>query len=155
MVSWWKRLLYSLASVLAAIIVICTFIQILEAFGGPNVHGLKGEFLATIGDFLFFGLPGWLLAVPIVLVVADTRGWRFWMYWAIGSSIGPLMIVGIALYTKLTSPAAEGFTPGSIAFLVFVTAAVSCLTTLIYLLSLRLAQQVHYQNMKRPVAPAS
>lgn len=149
MVSWWRRLLYSLASVIAAIIVICTFIQILEAFAGPKFHGIRGEFLASIVDFLFFSLPGWLLAVPLVLVTRNIGGWRFWMYWAIGSAIGPLMILGIALYSFLTSPKSSAFASGSITFAYF-AAAVSSLTTFFYLLSLREAQRQSRQSVANP-----
>jgi hypothetical protein len=89
------------------------------------------------GMVLILSFPGWLLAIPIVLAVRHVYGWRFWMCFALGIGIGPLTFLGMQLYFALASHAA--FVPGPIEFYLR-PAAVSSLTTLIYLLLLRGAQ---------------
>jgi hypothetical protein len=112
-----------------------------------GLHSSQGVTLSQIGAGIAFfvvmvflaSLPGWLLAIPIVLAVRNIAGWRFWMYFALGTGIGPLWILGMGLYFSLVSPHHTGFAPGPID-LYYKALAVSSLTTLIYLLLLRRAQ---------------
>jgi hypothetical protein len=145
MVPWWKRLLYSLESWVIAAIVSGFFFVITEKVG---LHPDQRVTVADIGAGLaiiiltvfLFSLPGWLLAIPIVLAVRNIRGWRFWMYFVLGSSIGPVWFLGMGLYFSHTSPNYAGSVPGPID-LYYRPAAVSSLTTLLYLLLLRGAQE--------------
>lgn len=94
---------------------------------------------------LFFGIIalvpcvcGWLIGLPFVLLVTNFRKWRFLIYWAIGTALGPIVIVGYALYLYARTPHATGpIFPASFAWF---AAAVACLTTLFYLLLVRYDQ---------------
>jgi hypothetical protein len=143
-VSWWRRLLFSLASWMAAAILSGSLFVLTDEIG---VHSSESVTLLQIGaGFAFFvamvflvSLPGWLLAIPIVLAVRNIAGWRFWMYFALGTFIGPIWILSMGLYFSLVSPHHAGFAPGP-SDLYYRAVAVSSLTTLIYLLLLRRAQ---------------
>jgi hypothetical protein len=88
---------------------------------------------------LAIGSWGWLLGMPFVLLVRNIRGWRFWFYLALGSCIAPGLFSLSLLHSHLTrsssgsSPTTES--PDYTA--VPISAAISILTTLIYLLLLR------------------
>jgi hypothetical protein len=141
MVPWWKRLIYSLVSVTLAAFIGDAFFTIGEVFAFPSQHFEASGFLPGLVFVFLFSLPGWVLSIPVVLIVTNVRGWRFWMYLVIGCSIGPLLMFGIALYGFLTDPRTDGFAAGA-SPLLFLGTAVSCLTTLIYLLLLRRAHTV-------------
>jgi hypothetical protein len=145
-VPWRKRLFYSLESWLIAAIVSGAIFAAAEEIGLPAEHAVTlaeigAGVAATIVLVLVFSLPGWLLAIPIVLAVRNFRGWRFWMYFALGSCIGPALFLGMALYFFLRSPAHFGSLPGPLGLYVR-PAVVSSLTTLVYLLLLRRPQTV-------------
>jgi len=94
MIPWWNRLIYSLASVMV-IGSVCGSIDLFPYFlGKPAAHHSP---IGWLGIFLFFKclvetltFPCWLLATPMILVATNLRGWRFRIYWVIGSFIGPL-----------------------------------------------------------------
>ena len=104
MVPWWKRLLYSLVSVTVAAFVCDSFLSIAAVFMFPSQHYAAAGFFPGLGIVLVFSLPGWVLAIPVVLIVTNIRGWRFWVYFAIGCTIGPLLMFGIAIYEFLSDP---------------------------------------------------
>ena len=140
MVPWWKRLVYSLASAVlgAGVSGACAAAQQVIA----NSHGHLSA-MAVWTSILFFdpwvialSLPGWVVGIPLVLLVTNIRGWRFWVYWAIGIGIGPLLVLAVALYS---GPGFAGL-PGSSMSAVYLAGAVSGLTTLLYLLLLRRGQ---------------
>jgi hypothetical protein len=62
-------------------------------------HGLQ----RTLPDIeawpvvLLFAFPGWILALPFVILFEDADGWRTWAILAIGTAIGPCFILGWAL----------------------------------------------------------
>jgi hypothetical protein len=105
-------------------------------------HGVIG----TLGMFLFFEclvlaliFPCWVLVTPMVLTATNLRGWRFWMYWAIGTFFGPLYwfgrkLIGLDTNSKLYA--------GPYA----VVSVVSVLSSLIYLLVTRRAQRPRISN---------
>jgi hypothetical protein len=79
--------------------------------------------------------------MPFVLLVKNSRGWRFWIYLTIGSGIGPALVLSRLLYSLLTHSSSGSPTTESPDYsTIWVSAAVSNLTTLIYLLLLRRAQ---------------
>jgi hypothetical protein len=146
MAPWWKRLLYSFVSWVIVALLSGPLFVIAEMVGSHLSRAIAvPEVAASIafitGMVFILSFPGWLLAIPIVLAVRNVKGWRFWMYFALGSSIGPAWILGMGLYFWLVSPHHSGFSPGPID-LYYRAVAVSSLTTLIYLLQLRRAQPV-------------
>jgi hypothetical protein len=143
MVPWWKRLLYSLLSVMLGAGLSGAWVAAREFIA--NSHG-RISAIALSTTILFFdswvvllSLPGWLLAIPVVLLVKNIRGWRFWMFWGLGVCFGPALILGASLYTALGAAAFAGFSRDLLP-LTFMAGAVSGLTTLIYLLLLRWSQ---------------
>ena len=71
------------------------------------------------------GVSGWLIAVPIVLLVRDYTGWRFWVWGATGLCIGPAMVFSACLFRF-------GFSNSELYF--SVATAESALSTALYLL---------------------
>jgi hypothetical protein len=143
MVPWWKRLIYSLVGTMLGAGFCGACIATQQFISNPHRH-LSAVGLATA--ILFFdpwvmvlSLPGWALAIPVVLLVRNICGWRFWMYWATGVCFGPAIVLAVALYSAVLGPSFAGF-PESSMSVVYVAGAVSGLTTLIYLLLLRHGQ---------------
>jgi len=151
-------LFYSLASWLIASIVSGAIFAVAEEIGLSPDHAVTvaeigAGVAATIVLVLVFSLPGWLLAIPIVLAVRNIGGWRFWMYFALGSCIGPALFLGMSVYFFLKSPSHLGSVPGPLGLYVR-PAVVSSLTTLIYLLLLRWAQTVAPKKSAGSEVPA-
>ena len=137
MVPWWKRLIYSFVSVLVSGSVCGATVLFPQYLARPHDHlsaiGLIGMFLFFESLVLTLTFPCWLLATPIVLIAIDLRGWRFWMYLAIGSSVGPFYWLGRKLMSFDTNSNLYGGP-------YFVVGAVSILASLIYLWTIRRAQ---------------
>jgi hypothetical protein len=142
-IPWWKRLIYSLVSVMVGGGLTGAWIgaqqYIADSHGRISAVGLLIAIRMFDGWVVLLSLPGWFLACPIVLIVKNVRGWRFWMYLAIGVCFGPALILAVALYSALQAPSLAGF-PGNSISVVYVAGAVSGLTTIIYLSLLRRAQ---------------
>jgi hypothetical protein len=66
------------------------------------------------------------------------------VFLAVGSCIGPIVMLGFALYERLTDPHSGGFWVGG-GFL-FLATAVSCTTTLIYLWLIRRADGLSHSS---------
>lgn len=141
--SWWKRFLYSFLSVVlgAGVSGACGAAQqvLSNAHGHLSAMALWTVILSFAPWVIVLSLPGWFLALPLVLLVRNVRGWRFWMYWIIGICFGPaivLLVNGIAT--------TRGFSlagiPGGLNAAIYLSAAISGLSSLIYLLLLRLGQ---------------
>jgi hypothetical protein len=97
MVAWWKRLIYSFVSaVLGA--GVCGAGAAAEQVV-TNAHGhLSAEALWTAIVFfdpwvIALSFPGWLVALPLVLLARNVREWRFLMYWVIGICLGPAIVL--------------------------------------------------------------
>ncbi len=150
MVPWWKRLVYSLGSVVVGAGVSGALVSAKEFV--TNAHGHLSAMGLTVAvlDFdcwvVILSLPGWMLAIPIVLMVRNISGWRFWIYWVLGSCFGPMLVLGIALYSAVRAANFEAF-PGNAASVVYLAGAISCLTTLLYLLLLRRGQTLAMYKM--------
>jgi hypothetical protein len=89
---------------------------------------------------VIFAIPGWVIAIPLVLLISRIDGWRFWMLLAVGASIGPIAIASFALWAWVA--AGENGRPDTFgpAFFLLGT-AVAAITTLTYLLLLHRAQR--------------
>jgi len=143
MVAWWKRLIYSLVSAIlgAGVCGACAAAEQVV----HNAHGhLNAEAVWTAIVFfdpwvMALSLPGWFLALPLVLLVRKVRGWRLWMYWVMGICFGPA-IVSVVEWIAVS----RGFTlagiPGGLTTAYYLSAAISGLSSLIYLLLMRRGQ---------------
>jgi hypothetical protein len=140
MVPWWKRLLYSLASVMLGAGLSGAWVAAQEFIA--NSHGrisaiaLSTTILFFDGWVIVLSLPGWLLAIPVVLLVKNIRGWRFWMYWAIGICFGPALVLATTWYGATRGVSLGGLARDSMS-VVYIAGAVSGVTTIFYLLLLR------------------
>jgi hypothetical protein len=90
MVPWWKRLVYSLVSLMVAALICDAAVTLIDFYVYPRQHSETGGFLPGLGIVFLFSLSGWLLAIPIVLIMKNIHGWRFGAYLTIGCVIGPL-----------------------------------------------------------------
>ncbi|MDE3201655.1 MAG: hypothetical protein KGN79_12125 [Acidobacteriota bacterium] len=87
MVSRWKRLFYSLSGTAAGAFLLATCLMFAP---GKSESPLK-TFVGTASILFAVSLSGWILALPLVLLVRNIDSWRFWMYLGIGTMIGPLV----------------------------------------------------------------
>lgn len=146
MVPWWKRLIYSLVSVIIGGGTLGAVASCMDALANPKSHLDLGGIALSAGIFLAFSLPGWIVAIPILMFVKDYSGWRLWACAATGICIGPILILALRVYQFVIEPQSVGFLPGGGAILLVPASAVSVLSTVIYLL---LVSRV----LKGPIAP--
>jgi hypothetical protein len=144
MVPRWKKLAYSLTSVLFA----STTLMGLSLFLPGKTEDLFETFSVGTAVLFAVSLLGWLIASPLILIINNVSGWRFWLYMGIGSSIGPLLT-----YQGMILPflrAYKGHYSQAPALLVVLgtSTLLSGLATLSYLLLLRRAQN-RYAERKR------
>jgi hypothetical protein len=87
---------------------------------------------------------GWLVALPLVLIIRRTDGWRLWSALALGSAIGPVNVFLVAVYQGLKSSSVSQsiLVVLSSAWLIGSAACISFLTTLFYLLYMRRAFRI-------------
>jgi hypothetical protein len=129
MPAWTRRLVYSMVSVFAGVAIVTMALWILST---PRPK-LAFETAFFYGYFtLMWSIPGWIIAVPVVLLVGNYSGWRMWLWGAVGCCIGPALLLGLAAFSYLTEPLLAGFAPGSWKFLLM-AGAVSSITTVAYL----------------------
>lgn len=143
MVAWWKRLLFSLASMVAAAVLLLACILLEGVLKGHPASIHSSELLLTIAVMVGFCLIAWIFSIPVVLIIRNIRGWRFWLYWILGSCVGPLLMLALfaaVFFVFPQSPSAQWFNP-ALRPLVYFAAAVSSLTSLFYLLLFRAAQR--------------
>jgi hypothetical protein len=139
MVPWWKRLILSLVSVIAADVVCCAGLIIASELDWKTLAHLF-DWLIFATPFAFISsFPGWLLSIPIILFIQRVNGGRFWLLWGAGTLIGPVVFFGSVLISFLGNAKATDLSTWNKGTLLLVV-AVSCTTTLIYLMLLRNAQ---------------
>lgn len=143
MVSWWKRLIISFVSSVVGSAVCGAGIPLEQAVASPHSHLTAMSLLTTIVFFdplvIVASLCGWLVALPLVLFVTNVHGWRFWMFWVIGIGFGPAIISLVNWVAATRGLALADFT-GGLSPALYVSAAISGFSSLIYLLLLRRSQ---------------
>ena len=86
-----KRMALAFGCMLLAIAAFGTMdIVHIAIFYGPR-HALPN--LQMLPVYLLFAFPGWVLALPFVLLFKDADGWRAWTILAIGTAIGPAFLL--------------------------------------------------------------
>ena len=143
MVAWWKRLIYSFVSVVlgAGLCGAAAASQqvVANAHGHLTAEGVWTAILFFDPWVITLSLPGWLLDMPLVLLVRNVRGWRIWMYWAIGICFGPAIILLVERIAASRGLALAGI-PGGLSAAYYLATAIAALSSLIYLLLLRRSQ---------------
>jgi hypothetical protein len=146
MVPWWKRLFYGLVGWVVATCTAALLALIWLLAQAPHkrndslsdvVSGVFSALLALLISAFAVTFFGWLLGLPYVLLVRNCIGQRFWAYLALGSGIGPVLVL-FAVLTRTDSLSLTTDDYGTFCS----SAVVSILTTLTYLLLLRRAQLV-------------
>ena len=92
-----KRVLLSLGCTLLGVVTLCLF-GVVRALP----YGLRYvlPLLEVLPIYTVFSLPGWLLALPFVLIFKDADGFRGWATVVIGTAIGPTFILAWVLYAS-------------------------------------------------------
>ena len=139
--SRWKRLLYSILSVLFCAILASFVASLVQLWHLPRFD-LRLVFLQTsvVSVFTLVAcLPGWLIALGFILSITNLRGWRFFATWALGTAIGPLVLLGFSLFLFMSASGARTFFyPAEMAWF---SVAIAGSSTLLYLLLVRHSQR--------------
>lgn len=88
MVPRWKKLAYSLGSVIVGTVAFATLLCI-----------SSGSSAGVGGTLVIFGaaITGWIVSIPLILRINNVSGWRFWLYLGIGTSPGPILVFVLVL----------------------------------------------------------
>lgn len=129
----WERLAVSVICVVLASILCSVLVARQSGFGLMTY--LQNIFYLGFATFVC-SLPGWVIALPAVLLVSNLRGWRFWAMLALGAGIGPLVMFAAALYFQIASPSSGHYAPEA-RNLVFLATGVSASASALYLLGVR------------------
>jgi hypothetical protein len=133
MVPWWKRLAFSFLSVILGAGIVGLVISYHDALTNRGPHFDLERLLISTCIVIVASLPGWLLAIPAVILIGNYDGWRRWLWGALGIGIGPLVILGFGIYGYHACPTTTwNFSGVRVFFLLSI--AVSVLTTGAYLL---------------------
>ena len=137
MVSRWARVGYSVVSFAVGI----GFFGVIAAlYAGSSSPENR---VSTMFWFCFpaciFAVPGWVLALPIVLTQTHIDGWRFWAFLGLGTALGPAAIAAFEVYGWIANGRTGRFDDFGLGFF-FLGAIVAGVTSLVYLLLLRRAQ---------------
>jgi len=125
----------------AVICLACMLLETMLNSRPANIH--SSEVMLTVAVMVGFCIIAWVISIPAVLIVRNISGNRFWLYWILGSSVGPLLVLLLFLAVFVVvphGPGAQWFNP---AFrpLIYFAAAISSLTSLCYLWLLGWAQR--------------
>jgi len=95
MVPWWKRLLISLVGWIVGAVLGAAVMVIQALITDPPPLARAGESLVGFASlaplFALVSLPGWLVALPLVVAARSLCRWRFWAWLAAGTAIGPAL----------------------------------------------------------------
>jgi hypothetical protein len=105
-----------------------------------DVRLVFGSTLFTSAATLLLCLPGWLLALPILLKVTDFSRWRFLIFLAVGTALGPTVILAIFVVDFIAAGRTDSLFSIPAGLMEFAT-IVASLVTLIYLLLIRFDQR--------------
>ena len=94
-----KRMLLGFCCVLLAIALVGVLFMLPNAIRyGPRFALSMWTMLPL---FLLFAVPGWVLALPFVLLFRNADGYRAWLILLIGTAIGPASIVTAEIAGRL------------------------------------------------------
>ena len=141
MVPWWKRLLFSLVSLVAASALCLAAVVVEDALKGHPGSIHSGEVILTMAVMGAFSVVAWVVSAPVVLIVQNIRGWRFWFYLLAGSSVGPLLMLALAgiIFTAFPQGPNASLLNPAVTPLLYLAGIISTLTSIFYLLLLRRA----------------
>ena len=128
-----RRVGNSLMSLLVAVLISSSGLSAVSLWEGNT--DLLFSFALGAGISAALAVPAWLMALPMILLVLNPHGRRFWFVLAAGTSLGPIVMLALAICLQLSvgafGLAAEAWN------LIYFSALVSFLATLGYLLLCR------------------
>jgi hypothetical protein len=134
----WERVGISFASALAAEVIVCAGLACLD---GPRPQQMLSHMLFYLFFASIFVVPGWLVALPIILQTRFER-LRVWLKILIGTLIGPAIMVAFGIYRSV------GFAyDKAVFFFLYVAAGISFLTSAIYLSVLKYFSETRIQTL--------
>ena len=157
MIAWWKRLFFSLVSVLLASLVCMGCLIAVDALRKPSAPGSvrSSEVVLTLAGTVGFSMVAWLVSTPAVLMVKNFRGVRFWVYLGLGCCVGPLLMLALFGTVYLLVPQAphEKWIRPELLPLLYLAAGISSLTSVFYLSCVRWAEKSRAGNPihERPI----
>ena len=132
-----RRILLSLACMIVAFVPLVLW----SLFGLAETHALHFSQLEDMFQmlvlYLLFALPGWLIALPFVVLLEDAQGWRGWFILLVGTCIGPGFMW---VWIWMASPV-HHFEWQRNSFPLVLSLMISLLTTVSYFLALRFAHR--------------
>lgn len=138
MVGWGKRLGISLVSWIAgAVLAAAIMVAQMFATDPPPLAHVGDSFAAVayLGPiFLLVSFVGWIAAIPAVVLVTGFCRWRFWMWLALGTCIGPVLWLVFRVLTE------QGSARFDVSAMPIEVLTASFLIALIYLLLVKRAQ---------------
>jgi hypothetical protein len=106
MVGWGKRLGISLVSWIAGAILGAVVMVVQALITDTPPLARAGEPIIALASlvpvFMVASLPGWAVAVPLILAARSFCRWRFWAWLGAGTAIGPLLWLAWSLVTTKT-----------------------------------------------------
>jgi hypothetical protein len=139
MVAWWKRLLLSLLSVVLATVICFLSVVLYNVMKKVSFHG--SEVILTVMVMVGFCVIAWIFTVPVVLIIRNVSGWRFWFYWVLGSCVGPALVLALSAIISNLYPENAVLFKAAVRPLLYAAAADSTLASIFYLTLLRGAQK--------------
>lgn len=132
----WSRIALSLACAVCA--------EVVTAFA-VSIRAPKGLYFEQVFGFLWFAsflvFPGWLLALPVLVVPARMQALMWWQLWLLGTAVGPLVILVIGSYASVKS-GNWNYQPEA-ANLLWMAVLVSFITTALYVGGLNMISRKH------------
>src|SRR5579863_1656979 len=138
MVPWWKKIGISMVSWAAGAILGAAIMVLQMLITDPPPISRMGESLLALASlapvFLALSFTGWLIAIPLVLLVKGFCRWRFWVYLGLGTCIGPALWLLSRILTE------KGDARFDLAAMPYQAIVVPFLAALVYILLFRRAQ---------------
>jgi hypothetical protein len=104
-----------------------------------SFHG--SEVILTVMVMVGFCVIAWIFTVPVVLIIRNVSGWRFWFYWVLGSCVGPALVLALSAIISNLYPENAVLFKAAVRPLLYAAAADSTLASIFYLTLLRGAQK--------------
>lgn len=100
LMNWIKRIgLWSVSVLAAEVLAISAFLVIMSSLSpASNSTAPFGSGAGLLVGFMILGrlsifllIPGWLLALPLILIFRRVDGWRFWILGTLVTLLGPVI----------------------------------------------------------------
>jgi hypothetical protein len=139
MVPLWKKIGLSVISLFAGSILGAAIMVLQMLISDPPPASRMGESLLAFASlaplFLLLSLVGWVGAIPAVILIKGFCRWRYWVYLALGTAIGPVFWLGFRMLTEKGAARFDFFA------MPYQVTTVSFLIALIYILLFQRAQE--------------